>query len=1016
MKLKQKHLWIFLTIVIMVVFFGVLYDVGGGEDEPSTTPPAGIQHDTTTNTLYGQIVYENAGPTDEEFKELLIVYLNDNGVTELVIDNITITSRNMINTNEEINFQINCTDCEIIEGYQVNLSTFEDCMLVSNSLHSSHHNIISCSVSSDSNIGGHWRGPRSISGYTINGPQNLKKDGFNVPVSPTCGNGWSNVLECRNSSDGSPLQVQVNGQDVEFLDITESQTNKTQFQDGCARLSGGRLISVPSAISPTDCTDLIDPSGNALPGSNSAACTAVPGCIYTSPDQSNGIVESCIDGNDDARPYVLAGCSKDCTTPSSIPTGVAPNSILENNQSLFNFDVTYTCADNYGLSAGIAGTASPYGAEVCGDAGGPYTIPLDQCTHDCINPASDTEMVGYKCSSLPAGGTTATPTPITAATTCEGELNNNNFNISVSCADGYSEDATGTGATATACGTDGGSYSLGGCLKDCTHDPNQIIKKRVNNVDTDIPYGNIFPSTDADLEQARFNWTNNCGPNYGGSIDSTTCAASSSNPTDNYYKIYGCYPTCTAAEECLNFRIEYDDVGPDYNEFKDNLLNFLSSNADLKANFGGDSVALLNESNFSFFRKHISNGMGVIEYQIKCDAASCDIINDTDFQQFNSGGVWDTQSEGILGCMNPAATNYDQAATSDDGTCVMPPPPTLGSWVLQTTTNETCDTTCAAAGGTCEDGAWGANSEAALNTALTAAGTSGEARCNSYAGASYRSMYPAVAPTAPGGCYYNTGDSTCRDTSGYNRLCKCQDLAAGPTSPPTPTPTPPLPDWHFGDSDETCTQTCQAAGSGTCATGDWLINDEDSMTAAMAIAGVDFSSVCTSLAPELDHTGLATGMSTFAMDDGRCYFRPQGQPSLCDDSAASGRRVCKCDMPPLQEWNLGDLGDNCHQTCQKAGNPGCTDGYWGGQGTAAEQAALFTSAEPADVLANNSAGAINCGTVVANGGTYAPFVEVPAEGYGTGTCKYQGGSGLSECAAVLAADTLNQRLCKCDMP
>ena len=98
--------------------------------------------------------------------------------------------------------------------------------------------------------------------------------------------------------------------------------------------------------------------------------------------------------------------------------------------------------------------------------------------------------------------------------------------------------------------------------------------------------------------------------------------------------------------------------------------------------------------------------------------------------------------------------------------------------MLQTTTNETCDTTCSAAGGAFADGAWGANSEAALNTALTAAGTSGGARCSSYTGSDWHGMYPAIPPTAPdgsagGGCYYNTGDSTCRDTSGYNRLCKC---------------------------------------------------------------------------------------------------------------------------------------------------------------------------------------------------------------------------------------------------
>jgi len=776
MKLKQKHIWIFLTIVIVVVFFGVLYDVGDEKDEPPTTPPAGIQpsttppagihHDTTTGTIYGQIVYEGNGPSDQEFKGLLIVYLNDNGVTELHSDNITITSRNMINTNEEINFQINCTDCEIIEGYQVNLSTFEDCMLVSNSLHSNNNNIISCSVSSDSNIGGHWIEPNDISGYTIlASPQNLKKDDFQVTVTPTCGVGWSNVLECRNSTDGSPIPVTVNGQSVDFLDINESIQDKGQYQRNCETLPGGRFIAAPTAISPTDCTNLIDP---ARLDTNAAACTAATECQYTA--SGPNIVESCIDMNVDARPYVLAGCSQNCTPPPTTPSGVeAP---IENELSRFNFDVTYACADNYGLAAGIAATASPYGAEVCDYAGGPYTIPLDQCTHDCINPSSQSAREGYKCSSLLAGGTTATPTPIASDTTCEGELNNNNFNISVSCADGYSD--SGAGATATACGTPGGSYSLDGCLQDCTHDPSQTIKTiDSNGVESQISYGDIYPtgSNTTERAQARFNWGDVCGANYGGSIGAAACAASTSNPSDNYYKIYGCYPTCTDAEECLNFRIEYGDVGPEFDDFKRNLLNFLSLNPALQEN----TVPLLNQSNFSFFRKHISNGMGVIEYQIKCDAATCDIINDTDFQQFNSGEGWHTDATAAVpGCMDPAATNFNPSATFADGSCVIPPP-----WVLQTTTGDTCDRTCAAAGGTCADGAWGADSEAALDTALTVAGAS----CPSGSGFTLGGwghggagpMLTAAASGGPAACVYTDGEQECSAThTQYYRLCKCQ--------------------------------------------------------------------------------------------------------------------------------------------------------------------------------------------------------------------------------------------------
>ena len=82
MKLKQKHLWIFLTIMIVVVFFGVLYDVGDGKDDGHTsssgTPQRPmIHHDTTTNTIHGLVMYENSAPTDEEFKELLNRYFTN---------------------------------------------------------------------------------------------------------------------------------------------------------------------------------------------------------------------------------------------------------------------------------------------------------------------------------------------------------------------------------------------------------------------------------------------------------------------------------------------------------------------------------------------------------------------------------------------------------------------------------------------------------------------------------------------------------------------------------------------------------------------------------------------------------------------------------------------------------------------------------------------------------------------------------------------------------------------------
>jgi len=118
------------------------------------------------------------------------------------------------------------------------------------------------------------------------------------------------------------------------------------------------------------------------------------------------------------------------------------------------------------------------------------------------------------------------------------------------------------------------------------------------------------------------------------------------------------------------------------------------------------------------------------------------------------------------------------APTPPPPAIVTPPIVTPGSWVLQTTTNEACTDTCAASGQRCEDGYWGADSEATLDAALAEAGTVDPAtRCSSYvsrSGARY-GMIPAIPPAlyAPSGCHYNTGDSTCRETSGYNRLCKC---------------------------------------------------------------------------------------------------------------------------------------------------------------------------------------------------------------------------------------------------
>ena len=101
------------------------------------------------------------------------------------------------------------------------------------------------------------------------------------------------------------------------------------------------------------------------------------------------------------------------------------------------------------------------------------------------------------------------------------------------------------------------------------------------------------------------------------------------------------------------------------------------------------------------------------------------------------------------------------------------------TWILQTTLGDSCDVTCAAAGFACQDGDWGAGSEATLAAALEAAGVNTAARCSSYSG-HHSDATPFVIDASTGRtdqCRYHSGvsDSTCSSTfSGFNRLCKCE--------------------------------------------------------------------------------------------------------------------------------------------------------------------------------------------------------------------------------------------------
>jgi hypothetical protein len=144
MKLKKKHLWIILVVIIIVVFFGFLYESGNMKDrvndvvshhqqQQEPTDPL-IHHDTTTNTIYGQVIYGSPAPNDEEFKDSLLDYLGNNQLPEIQRDDITITSRNNYDNYEQIRLTIHCSDCKVVESFDIFLDQNYDCGIPDSSI------------------------------------------------------------------------------------------------------------------------------------------------------------------------------------------------------------------------------------------------------------------------------------------------------------------------------------------------------------------------------------------------------------------------------------------------------------------------------------------------------------------------------------------------------------------------------------------------------------------------------------------------------------------------------------------------------------------------------------------------------------------------------------------------------------------------------------------------------------------------------------------------------------------
>jgi len=191
------------------------------------------------------------------------------------------------------------------------------------------------------------------------------------------------------------------------------------------------------------------------------------------------IVQSCTSNGES---YKVSGCEFDpvCLAPAD----KAGYSVTESVLASSKFDVTATCA------AGYEGTPV---VTVCGSDGKPYSLSGCKVEQVCVAPVS-------------ASGYAVTETVMVKS----------KFDVTAKCAAGY----TGT-AIVTACASDGGTYTLGGCEKEqlCTA-PSSATGYTV---------------TETVLAKNTFDVTAKCAAGYTGTAIVTACASDGGT-----YTLEGC--------------------------------------------------------------------------------------------------------------------------------------------------------------------------------------------------------------------------------------------------------------------------------------------------------------------------------------------------------------------------------------------------------------------------------------------------------------------------------------------
>lgn len=363
-----------------------------------------------------------------------------------------------------------------------------------------------------------------------------------------------------------------------------------------------------------------------------------------------------------ARGAVQYGAGGECTLPCRSPdlpdgvefaTGSGGDPIQ--NLNFAEFNVQYQCKQGYSAAEGTSGP--PYPAIICAQPGLEFSMDVE-CVPDCMRPDNYDNYAGVSALTLPA-------IP---------RFEFSSYFTDLTCAPDYAEGTTGAVA-AHICGS-AQNYTLTGCNERCEPPPNWELY--------DTPAEPTRPSKD------NFVWgqqgTVSCKAATAIEFDGHPQTGQSIGPTAHNclqyggsYGLTGCYPTCDSGAdegedaECLNMKIEYP---PGAAVSEETIYAGIAQKLS-QQNPGAD----INIEDYISYYNEVTNvdGEKIIEFQIKCPYANCEILKDPalegwyDSQQMAVQGVRECQEqvgeqrEQCISAAMEAARNQYETLCDEDG-------------------------------------------------------------------------------------------------------------------------------------------------------------------------------------------------------------------------------------------------------------------------------------------------------------------------------------------------------------